>query len=141
MFPPIGSTMNNRIVIHIVEFVLACIFIVVKWPIYEGSEFDYGAFLCFEYLFIIATFCFIGSLWSTMRKACDVSDDSKQQWWRILLSNAPWCVLTLVILLLFSSSLGYSACLPIVIPNSIYLLYLLIRRLLNNRKDENETSQ
>lgn len=124
-------------VIHFIEFVLAIIYIVVKWPLYEGSEFDYGAFICFEFLFIIISYCFIGSIWSTMKKACDVMDVSKQQWWYTLLSNLPWCLLTLIIFFLFGNTFGYFACLPIVIPNCVYLIYQFFQVFCKNKNVNN----
>lgn len=135
-FPSIGSTMKNRVVIHIVEMALTIIYVFYIWTEYKGQDYMFIWFYSIGYFILNSTYCVLPA----MKIACGVTDVRVHTWWRILLSNLPWCILTLIIILLFSSSLGYSACLPIVIPNSIYLLYLLIRRLLNNRKDENETS-
>ena len=114
--------MRNRIVVHIIEFILSILHIVLIWPVFVENDFLYGCLWCFGYLAIIAVYCGFAALIPAMKIACDVNDTQKTKGWTQLLSNVPWFLFSVFIIFVFGSKLGYLACLPIVIPNSIYWL-------------------
>lgn len=119
--------MNIQFLIHVMELILSFIYIVLIWPVYEGEDYLWGCFISISYLVIIASYSIIRSLLPVMKIACDVFVKTVCTWKQILLDNIPWCSFALLVFFVFRDSLGCYACLPIVIPNGIYLLYLHIK--------------
>lgn len=127
--------MNTQIIIHISEFILSFIYVVLIWPVYEGEDYLWGFFICISYLIIIASYCIIRSLLPAMKIACNVHYIPAYNWKQLALANFAWFVFAFFIFFVFYGSLGYFACLPIVFPNGIYLLYQLIKRIVQKCPD------
>ena len=123
----VSSIMTARIVVHVSEFVLSVIYIVLIWPIYVEDDFVYGCLWGIGYLVTVAIYCGIAALIPAMHIACDVGEEQNNKGWNRLLSNIQWFLISVFILLIFGNTLGYIICLPIVIPNLVYLLYQSIR--------------
>lgn len=117
--------MKSFFILHFFEIILAVIYIVYNWPIYEGEDYLWGVIICIGYILSIAFYCIITSLIPAMRIACDVTKKQYSQWKGILYYNILWCAFAILIVLLFGNSLSFFACLPIVLPNCIFLIYLL----------------
>lgn len=118
--------MSKQLIIHILEFTLSFIYVMLIWPVYEGEDYLWGCFICISYIIIIASYCIMRSLLPAMKIACDVYDIPTHTWKKLFFANIPWCAFALFISLVFQGSLGYFACLPIVVPNGICLLFQLL---------------
>ena len=121
--------MSVQIIIHVLEFCIAFIYIVLIWPVYEGEDYIWGCFICISYLMVIALYCIMHSLLPAMKIACDVYYIPSYSLKQLVLANIPWWIFTLFIFFVFHGSLGYLACLPIVFPNGVYLLFQIIKRI------------
>lgn len=119
--------MNKQLFVHISEYILTIIYVLLIWIFYKGNDYVLIFFEGLGYLIFMSFYCFLCFLLESIREACEVTCVSKKTCWRVLLSNVPWIVVTLIILYLFSGYLGYFACLPILLPNCVYLLFLLIQ--------------
>ena len=124
-----SSPMSKQLIIHIFEFTLSFIYVMLIWPVYEGEDYLWGCFICISYIIIIASYCIMRSLLPAMKIACDVYDIPTHTWKKLFFANIPWCAFALLISLVFQGSLGYFACLPIVVPNGISLLFQLLKRI------------
>lgn len=123
------TAMSAQLIIHILEFSIAFIYIVLIWPVYEGEDYIWGCFICISYLMVIASYCIMRSLLPAMKIACDVYSIPSYSWKQLVLANIPWCAFTLFTFFIFHASLGYIACLPIFSQNGIYLFFQIIKRI------------
>ena len=121
--------MSIQIIIHVLEFSLAFLYVVLIWPVYEGEDYIWGCFICISYLMLIASYCIMCSIVPAMKIACDVYHTPAYTWKQFVLTNIPWCVFALFTFYVFHGTLGGLACLPIVFPNGIYLLFQTIKRI------------
>ena len=119
--------MVAKILIHIIECVFSIIYIVLIWPVYVENDFIYGCLWCIGYLLIIAFYSGISALIPAMQIACNVSGERKTKRRTRMLSQIPWISFTIFIIFAFGKNLGFFACLPIVIPNLTYFIYLVYR--------------
>lgn len=99
------------------------------WPVYEGEDYIWGCFICVSYLIVIASYFIIHSLIPAMKTACAVYYIPVNTWKQLVLTNIPWCAFAFFIYVVFHGSLGYPACLPIIIPNGIYLSFQIAKRI------------
>ena len=49
--------MSKQLIIHILEFTLSFIYVMLIWPVYEGEDYLWGCFICISYIIIIASYC------------------------------------------------------------------------------------
>lgn len=117
--------MTIPFIVHIVEFLLALSYIVYVWPVYEGENYIWGMVVCLGYISSLVFYCIIASLLPAMKIACEVTNISSSRWKQLLYNNVLWCAFALFLILSFNNSLGYFACLPVVLPNFAYFLYQL----------------
>ena len=121
--------MSAQLIIHILEFSIAFIYIVLIWPIYEGEDYIWGCFICISYLMVIASYCIMRSLLPAMKIACDVYSIPSYSWKQLVLANIPWCAFTLFTFFIFHASLGYIACLPIFSQMAFTYFFRLLNEL------------
>jgi len=115
-----------QLIIHVSELTLAIAYILVIWPVYEGEDFLWGLFICASYLLLISIYSLIRLLIPIMSVACDVIETPADKIKRVTLDIMPWFLFSLVLLILFGCTLGCCVCLPIIVPNCIYLLFQMI---------------
>ncbi len=115
--------MKIPVLIHVSELILAVAYILVIWPVYEGEDFLWGLFVCASYLLLISIYSFIRLLMPIMSAASDIIENPANKKKRVMSDIIPWFLFSLVLLLIFGCTLGCYACLPIIVPNSIYLLF------------------
>ena len=81
--------MSKQLIIHILEFTLSFIYVMLIWPVYEGEDYLWGCFICISYIIIIASYCIMRSLLPAMKIACDVYDIPTHTWKKLFFANIP----------------------------------------------------
>ncbi len=79
--------MKIHIILHILEFTIAFIYVVLIWPVYEGEDYLWGCFICISYLMIIVSYSIMHSLLPAMKMACDVGFIPAYTWKQLVLAN------------------------------------------------------
>ena len=113
--------MKAQIILHITELLLAIVYLVIKWPFYEGDEYFSNFVLCAVYIILLMFYCSISALVPAMKLACEFYKKKDLTIKKILISQIPWFIFVSIIAYLFHESLGLGAVLPIALPN-IFLL-------------------
>lgn len=126
--------MKSYLIIHIFEIILALIYIMYIWPVYEGEDYLWGIMVCIGYILSLVIYCIITSLLPAMQIACGVTDTTYSHRKKILYYTIQWCAFTIFIVLAFNNSLNYYACIPIIIPNCVFLLYLFFGNIYKSRR-------
>ena len=93
--------MKIHIILHILEFTIAFIYVVLIWPVYEGEDYLWGCFICISYLMIIVSYSIMHSLLPAMKMACDVGFIPAYTWKQLVLANIPWCAFAFFIFFVF----------------------------------------
>ena len=63
--------MKTQIILHITELLLATIYLVIKWPFYEGDEYLSNFVYCAVYIILLIFYCSISTLVPAMKLACE----------------------------------------------------------------------
>ena len=112
------------ITVHLIEFMLAVGYVIIKWPFFVGSDFFLNYVYCFIYLSVIALYFTISSIIPAMKIACQIKTELSKS--RLLCLQLPWVIFTIIVFYCFKESLGSLSCLPIILPNGINLVCLVI---------------
>ena len=120
--------MKIQIFLHSTELLLAILFIVIKWPFYEGAEYISNFVYCAIYIILFLLYFGISSLIPAMKLACDLNGKKDITIKTIIISQTPWLIFVFIILYVFQDSLGTLSCIPIVFPNCfLFISELLIK--------------
>lgn len=125
--------MKVRLILHLMEFLLALLYVIFIWPLYEGSESLWGGFICLGYLFVFAVYCGMNTFFIFMCIAGGVAHTVGRHQAMIYLVMC--IIFAIVVYILFADSLGSFSCLPVIVPNCIYYLAQGIRTI-HNYKDK-----
>lgn len=116
------------IFIAIVELLLSLVYIAINWHVSYDSAFLTDGIICFLYITLHLIYCLAKIFVPLMWKASGLKEGNEISGRMFVALQLSWVLFAIVILLLFGTIFGLACCLPVLLPNCLYLLYVVNKR-------------
>lgn len=122
------------ILIAILELLLSLVYIALNWHVAYDSDFFIDGIICYFYITLHLIYCFAKIFVPLMWTASGLKERFEIRGRAFVVLQFSWVLFAIVILILFVTIFGFACCLPVVIPNLLFLLYTFLNKCL--RKDK-----
>ena len=113
--------------IPIVELLLSIVYIAINWQVSYDSDFLIDGIICFLYITLHLIYCLAKIFVLLMWKASGMKERLEICGRRFVALQLLWGLFAIMILLLFGTIFNLVCCVPVLLPNCLYLLYVVVK--------------